>query len=686
MDQTNRRDGAASAPQSPRRKVTTLPFSKSSAKSGNGPTSQNSSGNGNQQSSVTPAKKYSPPSIARSSFRTAPSSPARQQPISPHPKASKNKISSTKNANEFSPRSVDSKGCDDVDRRSFEKPPRSTFLEKGKKAKPQAPQLHRKSDSNESGTVGSDYLPCVEEDALSNASSLDQLGPLFLKLASAMHLSGQNPHKALECASRAAKLLERASSGRPNLELVMSLHILAAIHCRLGQWEAAVPVLQRAVSIPVVADNMDYALAAYAGNMQLGDALVMLGQQGSALASYHRAYDIQTSILGNMDPQVGETCSYLAEAHLQALQFEEAADFCGRALAIHNEHRKPGSLEEATDRRLMSLILSGKGDYEAALEHLVLANVTFTANNKDADVAAVDSSIGDLYVALGRYDEAVFSYQKSLNLLKSVNGEGHIKVATVYVSLAEQYLKTGKHREAKTQCENALRIYGRQNAGHREVDLATGLTEIASVYESMNEREQAIMFLQRALDILEGLPGHHSAVAGIEGQMGVMYYVLGRYEEAFMAFKNAISKLRAAGEGRSSVLGILLNQMGLACVGLHEIWHSADLFEEAKSIFEEILGPVHADTLAISSNLAGAYDALGRSSEAIDLLERILDVKEERLGTVHPEVEDERHRLMQLLQEAGRDRVRKTNTLEELLLLNTIHMHKEPLIRSNNPC
>ncbi|KAH7427912.1 hypothetical protein KP509_10G066700 [Ceratopteris richardii] len=710
MDQASRRDGAASAPQSPRRKVDGS-LSKYSSKSGRA-SSYNSSNMSSQQPSANPVKKFAPASLGRSSFRTAPSSPARQQPMSPNSKSSKNKISSnTKSTNDFSPRSAE-----DASRCSTEKVSRNITLEKWKMSRSShASQQHRKSNSNESGMTCSDYLPYMEDDALSNASSIDQLGPLFLKLASAMHLSGENPQKALECASRAAKLLERVASGRPNYELMMSLHILAAIHCRLGQWEAAVSVLQRAISVPFVPDNMDHALAAYAGNMQLGDALVMLGQQGSALASYHRAYDIQVRILGDMDPQVAETCSYLAEAHLQvcngqssdlplykivshilmwtfdllfflilqALQFEEAADFCNHALLIHREHRKPGSLEEAMDRRLMALILSGKGDYEAALEQLILANAAFAHHSKDADVASVDLTIGEMYVALGKYDEAVFSYQKALSLMKSVFGDGHIRVASVYVSLAEQYLKTGKHREAKANCENALRIYGRQNAGHSEVDLATGLTEIASVYESMNEREQAIMFLQRAHDILEVLPGHQSAVAGIEGQIGVMYYLLGRYEEAFMAFKNVISKLRAAGEGRSSVLAILLNQMGLACIGLGEIWHSAGLFEESKSIFEEILGTIHADTLAIASNLAGAYDALGRSEEAIDLLEKILEVKEERLGTVHPEVEAERHRLMQLLREAGRDRVRKTNTLEELLLLNTKKMQKEHQISSN---
>ena len=67
-----------------------------------------------------------------------------------------------------------------------------------------------------------------------------------------------------------------------------------------------------------------------------------------------------------------------------------------------------------------------------------------------------------------------------------------------------------------------------------------------------------------------------------------------------------------------------------------------------------------------------------RSDEAIHLLESILDVKEEKLGTVHLEVDSERCRLLQHLKEVGRDRVRKTNTLEELLLLTNKNIHRKP--------
>ena len=56
-----------------------------------------------------------------------------------------------------------------------------------------------------------------------------------------------------------------------------------------------------------------------------------------------------------------------------------------------------------------------------------------------------------------------------------------------------------------------------------------------------------------------------------------------------------------------------------------------------------------------------------RLEEAISLLESIVMIKEECLGTMHPDTEEEKHRLADLLHKTGRERVQKTNTLKELL-------------------
>jgi hypothetical protein len=52
----------------------------------------------------------------------------------------------------------------------------------------------------------------------------------------------------LEFAERAARVLEWCGEG-VELELTMSLHIAAAIHCGLGRHANAIPVLKRAVKV-----------------------------------------------------------------------------------------------------------------------------------------------------------------------------------------------------------------------------------------------------------------------------------------------------------------------------------------------------------------------------------------------------------------------------------------------------
>lgn len=55
---------------------------------------------------------------------------------------------------------------------------------------------------------------------------------------------------------------------------------------------------------------------------------------------------------------------------------------------------------------------------------------------------------------------------------------------------------------------------------------------------------------------------------------------------------------------------------------------------------------------------------------AIEILEYIVGLREEKLGTANPDVDDEKRRLAELLKEAGRVRNRKARSLETLLDTN----------------
>ncbi|KAJ1408188.1 Tetratricopeptide-like helical domain superfamily [Sesbania bispinosa] len=529
---------------------------------------------------------------------------------------------------------------------------------------PKKPPSPSPSSRSKKKTPETPTNPALSEASLDNPD----LGPFLLKLARDTIASGEGPTKALDYAIRASKSFERcAVEGEPSLDLAMSLHVLAAIYCSLGRFEEAVPVLERAIQVPDVARGPDHALAAFSGYMQLGDTFSMLGQVDKSISCYDQGLQIQIQTLGETDPRVGETCRYLAEANVQAMQFDKAEELCKKTLEIHRAHSEPASLEEAADRRLMALICEAKGDYESALEHLVLASMAMIANGQDNEVASIDVSIGNIYMSLCRFDEAIFSYQKALTVFKSSKGENHPSVASVFVRLADLYHRTGKLRESKSYCENAMRIYSKPVPGTTAEEIAGGLTEVSAIFESVDEPEEALKLLQKAMKLLEDKPGQQSTIAGIEARMGVMYYMIGRYEDARSSFESAVAKLRASGERKSAFFGVVLNQMGLACVQLFKIDEAAELFEEARGILEQECGPCHQDTLGVYSNLAATYDAMGRVGDAIEILEYVLKLREEKLGIANPDFEDEKRRLAELLKEAGKTRDRKAKSLENLI-------------------
>lgn len=59
-----------------------------------------------------------------------------------------------------------------------------------------------------------------------------------------------------------------------------------------------------------------------------------------------------------------------------------------------------------------------------------------------------------------------------------------------------------------------------------------------------------------------------------------------------------------------------------------------------------------------------------RLNDAIDILEFVLGMREEKLGTANPDVVDEKQKLAEMLKEAGRVRRRKSMPLETLLDTN----------------
>ena len=108
-------------------------------------------------------------------------------------------------------------------------------------------------------------------------------------------------------------MFEQCSGGdnnEPNLDLAMSLHILAVIYLSLGRFEEAISILEQAIQVPDPLRGADHALAAFSGHMHLGDTFSMLAQVDLSIACYEEGLKIHIKALGDTDPRVGETCRF----------------------------------------------------------------------------------------------------------------------------------------------------------------------------------------------------------------------------------------------------------------------------------------------------------------------------------------------------------------------------------------
>ena len=80
----------------------------------------------------------------------------------------------------------------------------------------------------------------------------------------------------------------------------------------------------------------------------------------------------------------------------------------------------------------------------------------------------------------------------------------------------------------------------------------------------------------------------------------------------------------------------------------------------------------------------GVRTVMFRVEDAIEILEHVLKVREEKLGTANPDVEDEKKRLAELRKEAGRSRNRKQKSLENVFGTNSQRAKKETGRRWSN--
>ncbi|HEY7412835.1 MAG TPA: serine/threonine-protein kinase [Vicinamibacteria bacterium] len=248
--------------------------------------------------------------------------------------------------------------------------------------------------------------------------------------------------------------------------------------------------------------------------------------------------------------------------------------------------------------------------------------------------AAVRTTIGGTYAALGRYDEADALLRSALEQQRSLLGDESLEAAETRVALGELLRAKGELAEADDQLRRALAVRERL-LGPDHPDVAAALNGLGALCWSKGDLGASAAHVQRAVAIMERQPERD------ERQIGVMLGNLAPAleptdpAEAERVYRRALDIWRRLGlersQGYSSAaanLGLLLRDQGK---------HAAaePLLREALALDRVLVGPRHPDVATSLNNLAGLLRDRGDYAAARPMFVEAVGILEGALGPDH---------------------------------------------------
>jgi len=312
-----------------------------------------------------------------------------------------------------------------------------------------------------------------------------------------------------------------------------------------------------------------------------------------------------------------------------------------KAQAAEREAMREAAKQEAVNTFLQDMLASAD-PAEAQGRELTVREMLDEASTK-ASVslkeewelqAAVRTTIGKTYEALGFFDQARPHLESALDLRKSALGSAHPEVAQSLHNLGKLRWDATDYEGAEKLITEALAIY-REGSGN-EQSTAECLNDLAVVLHSRGDLVNAEAKFREALALRRELLGNeHPEVADNLGNLAWVLFLNGRHPEAEAMFRESLAlNQKALGDDHPHTLQQMLN--------FTAVLRQRGNYEEAEQLYlsslrgtRKVLGDEHPNTLRGMMGLGEMYLEIGRGKDAKPILEEALAIAERTLGVDH---------------------------------------------------
>ncbi|MEM7352393.1 MAG: serine/threonine-protein kinase [Acidobacteriota bacterium] len=360
-----------------------------------------------------------------------------------------------------------------------------------------------------------------------------------------------------------ARGLERADAlaDEPTIQARM-LDAVGQVYVKLGQYDAARPVLERALALrrahlqadnPLIGEsarNLSWLLqvnghydeaatllheafehfsalfdpshetVAFLAN-DLGSLSVRRGEHAAAEAFFRQALAGNRARLGPDAPDVATNLGNLGYALHQQEAYDEAEALYRQALTIHRRHYGEVHTQVALVMNNLSVLLQDREDYRAAEPILrqVLTIRRQLLGDSHPNIATALNNLGTLLSGLDRLEEAEAMHREALAMRRALLSDDHPLVALSQHNLGRVLTRRGRYAEASELLQAAIALR-RKIFGDDHPRVASTTTHLGSLMIETGAYSEAEAHLQTALAIYQShYDADHQHVRRVQAEL-----------------------------------------------------------------------------------------------------------------------------------------------------------------------
>jgi len=249
--------------------------------------------------------------------------------------------------------------------------------------------------------------------------------------------------------------------------------------------------------------------------------------------------------------------------------------------------------------------------------------------------AEIRDTIGQTYMDLGLYPEALKQFERALDLHRGALGAENPKTLRTISRLGRVAYFEGKFPEAEALFHQALAAQ-RRMLGPENRDTLYSLDNLGNIYYQQGKYARAEALLSQTVEICRRVWGpEHSTTVSAMNNLANVYWAENKLAEAEALYIQVLEiRRRVLGPEHPHTLAVI-NNLANAYNREGKYAQAEALQTEAVDVKRRVLGPEHSDTLVSMRSLSNIYYRQGKYAQAEALARTTVEITRRVLGPEH---------------------------------------------------